>query len=81
MTMKVAELTDDEIARLGTAYRSLVDWIHDNAIDGESTMSMLFKAAMVIAVTNKIPKDEVMGVASAVYDMEKFFQPTTEEIH
>ena len=79
--MKLANLTDDEVKQLGEAYRSLVDWIHANAIDGESTMSMLFKAAMVIAVTNNIPKDEVMGVASAVFDMEKFFHPSAEEIH
>ena len=74
-------MTDEEAERLSTAYVSLVNWIHDNAIDGESTMSMLFKAAMTIAVANNVPKDEVMNVASTVYEMEKFYHPTPEDIH
>jgi len=81
MIMKVTNLTDQEVEKLSEAYQSLVRWIHDNAIDGESTMSMLFKAAMTIAVANNVPKDEVMAVASTVYDMEQFYHPTPEDIH
>ena len=81
MTMRVTNLTDQEVEKLSEAYQSLVRWIHDNAIDGESTMSMLFKAAMTIAVTNNVPKDEVMSVASTVYEMERFYRPTNEDIH
>lgn len=81
MIMKVTNLTEEEIERLSTAYQSLIKWIHDNAIDGESTMSMLFKAAMTIAVANNVPKDEVMSVASTVYEMERFYHPTPEDIH
>lgn len=80
MTMRT-NLSDEEVENLSTAYQSLVRWIHDNAIDGESTMSMLFKAAMTIAVANKVPKDEVMSVASTVYEMEKFYHPSNEDIH
>jgi hypothetical protein len=79
--MRITKLTDEEAERLSTAYVSLVNWIHDNAIDGESTMSMLFKAAMTIAVANNVPKEEVMAVASTVYEMEKFYHPTPEDIH
>jgi TRAP-type uncharacterized transport system substrate-binding protein len=81
MTMKVVNLTEDQIDKLGKAYLSLVEWIHENAIDGESTMSMLFKAAMTIAVANNVPKDEVMSVASTVYEMERFYHPSNEDIH
>jgi len=81
MTMKVVNLTEDQIDKLGKAYLSLVEWIHGNAIDGESTMSMLFKAAMTIAVSNNVPRDEVISVAGTIYDMEKFYHPTPEDIH
>ena len=74
-------MTDQEVEKLSLAYQSLVRWIHDNAIDGESTMSMLFKAAMTIAVANNVPKDEVMSVAGTIYEMEKFYHPTPEDIH
>jgi len=81
MIMRVTELTEDEAKRLGVAYVSLVQWIHDNALDGESTMSMLFKAAMTIAVSNNVPREEVISVAGTIYDMEKFYHPTAEDIH
>jgi hypothetical protein len=81
MIMRVTNLTDQEVEKLSLAYQSLVRWIHDNAIDGESTMSMLFKAAMTIAVANNVPKDEVMSVASTVYEMERFYHPSNEDIH
>jgi hypothetical protein len=42
---------------------------------------MLFKAAMTIAVANNVPKDEVMSVASTVYEMERFYHPSNEDIH
>ena len=74
-------MTEEEAKRLGVAYVSLVQWIHDNALDGESTMSMLFKAAMTIAVSNNVPRDEVISVAGTIYDMEKFYHPTAEDIH
>lgn len=81
MIMRVTNLTEEEIEKLSTAYQSLIRWIHDNAIDGESTMSMLFKAAMTIAVSNNVPRDEVISVAGTIYDMEKFYHPTAEDIH
>jgi len=81
MTMRVTNLTDQEVEKLSLAYQSLVRWIHDNAIDGESTMGMLFKAAMTIAVSNNVPRDEVISVAGTIYDMEKFYHPTAEDIH
>ena len=81
MIMMATNLTEEEIEKLSTAYQSLIRWIHDNAIDGESTMSMLFKAAMTIAVSNNVPRDEVIAVAGTIYDMEKFYHPTAEDIH
>ena len=79
--MRETNLTDEEVEKLSLIYQSLVRWIHDNSIDGESTMSMLFKAAMTIAVVNNVPKDEVMSVAGTVYEMVRFYHPTTEDIH
>jgi len=81
MIMRITKLTEEDAKRLSEAYVSLVNWIHDNAIDGESTMSMLFKAAMTIAVSNNVPREEVISVAGTIYDMEKFYHPTAEDIH
>lgn len=79
--MKIKQLNDAETEALGKAYERLVDWIQDNDVDGECTLGMLLKAAMVIAISNDISKDEIMEAVHATYAMERFFHPTSDEVH
>jgi hypothetical protein len=41
----------------------------------------LVKAAMSLAVTNHLPKNEVMEVIAVTYEMERSMRPSSSEIH
>jgi hypothetical protein len=72
---------EDEMERIANAYRGLVDYLHETELDGHSLISILFKAAMGLAVTADYDRDEVMGVVAATYDMERFMRPKSNEVH
>ena len=73
--------TEDEIEHIGESYRGLVDFMHQTELDAHSLISILFKAAMGLAVTADYDRDEVMKVVMTTYDMERFMRPTSKEVH
>jgi hypothetical protein len=72
---------EDEMQRIANAYFGLVDYLHETELDGHALISILFKAAMGLAVTADYDRDEVMGVVAATYDMERFMRPKSNEVH
>ena len=72
---------EDEMQRITNAYFGLVDYLHETELDGHALISILFKAAMGLAVTADYDRDEVMGVVAATYDMERFMRPKSNEVH
>jgi hypothetical protein len=79
--MKVKFPNDEEVQRIADAYRGLVEYLHQTDIDGHAMISILFKAAMGLAVTADYNRDEVLGVVAATYDMERFMRPKSSEVH
>jgi hypothetical protein len=79
--MKVKFPSDEEVQRIADAYRGLVEYLHQTDIDGHAMISILFKAAMGLAVTADYNRDEVLGVVAATYDMERFMRPKSSEVH
>ena len=79
MTLKFPN--DEEVQRMADAYRGLVDYLQQTELDGHALISILFKAAMGLAVTADYDRDEVMGVVAATYDMERFMRPKSNEVH
>lgn len=79
--MRVVNPTPEELEALSGAYDGLVGWVEDNGVDGRHTLGLLLKAAMMLAVTNNVPKDEVLEVVELTYQMEKFLHPSSEEVH
>jgi len=79
--MRVINPTEEELEALSGAYDGLVGWVEDNGVDGRHTLGLLLKAAMMLAVTNNVPKDEVLEVVELTYQMEKFLHPSSEEVH
>ena len=67
--------------RLYQAYEGLIDWIGKNEVDGQETLGLLVKAAIAIAVTNNLPKKEILEVVSVTYEMERSMRPTSNEVH
>ena len=67
--------------RLYQAYEGLIEWITKNEVDGQETLGLLVKAAMSLAVTNNLPKDDVLEVVGVTYEMERLMRPRADEVH
>ena len=67
--------------RLYQAYEGLIEWITKNEVDGQETLGLLVKAAMSLAVTNNLPKDDVLEVVAVTYEMERSMRPRADEVH
>jgi hypothetical protein len=67
--------------RLYKAYEGLIDWIGTNDVDGQETLGLLLKAAVSLAVTNHLPKEDVMEVMAVTYEMERTMRPRSDEVH
>jgi hypothetical protein len=72
---------DIDYERLYQAYEGLIDWIGKNEVDGQETLGLLVKAAISLAVTNNLPKKEILEVVSVTYEMERSMRPTSNEVH
>ena len=81
MTLKVADLSEDEYDRLLDAYKGLVEWIDTNKVDGQETLGLLLKASVALAVLNKLPLYQVLEVVSVTYNIEKSCRPDPSEVH
>jgi hypothetical protein len=67
--------------RLYQAYEGLIDWIGKNEVDGQETLGLLVKAAIALAVTNNLPKEDILEVVSVTYEMERSMRPRSDEVH
>lgn len=83
MQIKTIKRTEKDIDydRLYKAYEGLIEWIGTNDVDGQETLGLLVKAAMSLAVTNHLPKHEVMEVIAVTYEMERSMRPRSDEVH
>jgi len=72
---------DIDYERLYQAYEGLIEWIGKNEVDGQETLGLLVKAAMSLAVTNNLPKDDVLEVVGVTYEMERLMRPRADEVH
>jgi hypothetical protein len=79
-TIKRSE-KDIDYDRLYQAYEGLIEWIGKNDVDGQETLGLLVKAAMSLAVTNNLPKDDVLEVVAVTYEMERSMRPRADEVH
>ena len=72
---------DIDYDRLYKAYEGLIDWVRTNDVDGQETLGLLLKAAVSLAVTNHLPKEDVMEVMAVTYEMERSMRPSSAEVH
>ena len=73
--------SEPDYERLYQAYEGLIEWITKNEVDGQETLGLLVKAAMSLAVTNNLPKDDIMEVVAVTYEMERSMRPRADEVH
>mgnify|MGYP006284534355 CR=1 FL=1 len=83
MQIKTIKRGEREIdyERLFKAYEGLIEWIGTNDVDGQETMGLLVKAAVSLAVTNHLPRNEIMEVVAVTYEMERSMRPRSDEVH
>ena len=83
MQIKTLKLNDKDIDydRLYKAYEGLIDWIGTNDVDGQETLGLLVKAAVSIAVTNQLAKQDVLEVVAVTYEIERSVRPRSDEVH
>jgi hypothetical protein len=72
---------EPDYERLYQAYEGLIEWIGRNEVDGQETLGLLVKAAIALAVTNNLPKEEVLEVVAVTYEMERSMRPRADEVH
>ena len=72
---------EPDYERLYQAYEGLIEWIGKNEVDGQETLGLLVKAAMSLAVTNNLPKDDILEVVAVTYEMERSMRPRADEVH
>jgi hypothetical protein len=83
MQIKTISRNDKDIDydRLFKAYESLIEWVSTNDVDGQETLGLLVKAAVSLAVTNHLPRNEILEVVSVTYEMERSMRPRSDEVH
>jgi hypothetical protein len=79
--MRIKTPQDRDFEKIYKAYAGLIEWIGGNDVDGQETLGLLLKAAVSIAVTNRLPKEEMMEVVSVTYEMERMMRPKSDEVH
>ena len=79
--MKIRTPQDHEFEKIYKAYGGLIDWIGGNDVDGRETLGLLIKAAMALAVTNHVSKEDMLDVVGVTYDMESMMRPNSGEVH
>jgi len=79
--MRIKTPKDQDFEKIYKAYAGLIDWIGGNDVDGQETLGLLLKAAVSIAVTNRLPKEDILEVVSVTYEMERMMRPDSGEVH
>ena len=79
--MRIKTPKDQDFEKIYKAYAGLIDWIGGNDVDGQETLGLLLKAAVSIAVTNRLPKEDILEVVSVTYEMERMMRPKSDEVH
>jgi hypothetical protein len=79
--MRIKELKETDYDRLFKAYEGLIEWIGNNQVDGQETLGLLVKAAVTLAVTNRLAKEDVLEVVAVTYEIEHSMRPKMNEVH
>jgi len=79
--MQIKTPKDHDFEKIYKAYAGLIDWIGGNDVDGQETLGLLLKAAVSLAVTNQLAKDDVLEVVAVTYEIERSMRPKSDEVH
>ena len=70
---------DEELfKRMSTAYHQIVAVLDEHQLEGAASFSLLAK--MLCQLSN-MPKQEMLNIISAAYELDRFLRPQPKEVH
>ena len=72
-------MTVDEEERLNNAYEQIFDVFEKNKLDPEMAFGLLVK--LTVQIAGDTPKQEMLTIISAGYDLDRFLRPQPTEVH
>jgi hypothetical protein len=72
-------MTVDEEERLNDSYEQIFDVFDKNKLDPEMAFGLLVK--LIVHIAGDMPKQEILTIISAGYDLDRFLRPQPKEVH
>ena len=70
---------DEEVDRLNDAYEQMFDVFDANKLEPEMAFGLLVK--LTVQIAGDMPKQEMLNIISAAYELDRFLQPQPKEVH
>ena len=70
---------EDQINRLNEAYEQIFDVFDKNKLEPETAFGLMIK--LTVQIAGDLPKEEMIAILSAAYDINRFLRPRSTEVH
>jgi hypothetical protein len=70
---------EEEFNRLNDAYEQVFDVFDKNKLDPEMAFGLMVK--LTVQIAGNLPKEEMIAIISAAYDIDRFLRPHSTEVH
>jgi hypothetical protein len=65
--------------RLNDAYEQIFDVFDNNKLDPQMAFGLMVK--LTVQIAGDLPKQEMLDIISAAYDIDRFLRPQPKEVH
>jgi hypothetical protein len=70
---------EDQINRMNEAYEQIFDVFDKNKLEPETAFGLMIK--LTVQIAGDLPKEEMIAILSAAYDINRFLRPRSTEVH
>jgi hypothetical protein len=70
---------EDQINRMNEAYEQVLDVFDKNKLEPETAFGLMIK--LTVQIAGDLPKEEMIAILSAAYDINRFLRPRSNEVH
>jgi hypothetical protein len=70
---------EDQINRMNEAYEQVLDVFDKNKLEPETAFGLMIK--LTVQIAGDLPKEEMIAILSAAYDINRFLRPRSTEVH
>jgi hypothetical protein len=72
-------VTADQLHSLNNAYEQVFDVFDANNLKPEDAFGLLVR--LTVQIAGDIPKQEMLAIIAAAYDLDRFLRPQPKEVH